>query len=202
MNENNSVSFLLIPFLGLVLLCLVFIIIILFSKHKQEVKRKPREKLIQVKYSRMPTVVVKKSTLKETFNKNSQLIKESIEIIRQIILIFTFFTITWFLGFYVLISITNSTTYTVNSFIISFIFSVLNLFLSLLNLLTCLLLNNYTSVRNKLEKLSMKLKSIILFKKCNKKKISEAQTNDNQVVMTAFSFKSDSFISKIELNNF
>jgi hypothetical protein len=150
----------------------------------------------------MPTVVVKKSTLKETFNKNSQLIKESIEIIRQIILIFTFFTITWFLGFYVLISITNSTTYTVNSFIISFIFSVLNLFLSLLNLLTCLLLNNYTSVRNKLEKLSMKLKSIILFKKCNKKKISEAQTNDNQVVMTAFSFKSDSFISKIELNNF
>jgi hypothetical protein len=150
----------------------------------------------------MPTVVIKKSSLKETLNRNSELIKESVEIIRQIILIFTFFTITWFSGFFIFISITTSTTYTVNSFIISFIFSVLNLFLTLLNLLTCLLLNNYTSVRNKLEKLTMKLKSKILFKKCNKKKTSEAQTNDNQVVMTSFSFKSDSFISKIELNKF
>jgi hypothetical protein len=151
----------------------------------------------------MPTVVVKKSSLKETFKRNSQVIKESIEIIRQIILIFTFFTITWFLGFFIFISIVTSTTYTVNSFIISFIFSVLNLFLSLLNLLTCLLLNNYTSVRNELEKLIMKLKSKILFIKCKQKKISEAQTNDNnQVVMTSFNFKSDSSISKIELNNF
>ena len=172
------------------------------KKRNQERKRKPKKELVQVKYSRMPTVLVKKSSVRETKYNDTRFFDESIEIIRQLVLIFGIFSIKWFLGFFIFISINTKIAYTVNSFIISLTISILNIFSSFLNLYICLLLNNYSYVSNKLEKIIFKLKMNKLFKRCNKKKISEAQTNDNQVIMTSFNFKSDSFISKIELNNF
>ncbi len=96
-------SFGLIPFLSILLLCILFIIIILYKNYQRKKKlenKRTNNSRIQMRISqRMPVVIVKRSfasslnqqPIQNTISSSIP-VQESVEIINQIIAIFVLFS--------------------------------------------------------------------------------------------------------------
>ena len=155
--------------------------------------RKKEKRLIQVKFSRMPTIVIDSSSQNQSNKNNSKNLEDGVEIINQLVIAFILLSITWLFGFFILIPTNTTQNYTISSFVVSLFFFLFNILSSLFNLFISLLLNKYNNITKKLEKLKLEIKTSKIFYRCNNSTISEAQTINNQVVMTSF---------KTELKNY